>query len=155
MKENFVIYESKFGPIEIRYKEDKVTFIKKVSIKEGIREKQVPSKLTDEAIKQLEEYIKGTRKQFNIPYTLIGTEFQVKVWNALKEIPYGETRTYKDIAIQIGNPKASRAVGMANNKNPITILVPCHRVIGANGKLVGYAGGLEMKEELLNIEFNK
>ena len=81
-----------------------------------------------------------------------GTPFQKKVWNALQNIPYGETRTYKQIAEEIGNPKACRAVGMANNKNPMIIVVPCHRVIGANGKLVGYGGGLEMKRALLDLE---
>ena len=83
-----------------------------------------------------------------------GTEFQQKVWKALQEIPYGETRTYGEIAAAIGNPKAARAVGMANNKNPIGIIIPCHRVVGANGKLVGYAGGMEKKEFLLELERN-
>lgn len=83
---------------------------------------------------------------------LKGTEFQKKVWKQLTYIPYGETRTYKEIAVAIGNPKASRAVGMANNKNPITIVVPCHRVVGSNGKMVGYAGGLDMKKKLLDLE---
>ena len=98
------------------------------------------------------EYLEGKRKVFDFPYEFHGTEFQKKVWKKLCDIPYGETRTYKDIAIAIGNPKACRAVGMSNNKNPITIAVPCHRVIGANGKLVGYAGGIEMKKKLLEIE---
>ncbi|MBR2062235.1 MAG: methylated-DNA--[Anaerotignum sp.] len=81
-----------------------------------------------------------------------GTEFQQKVWKALTEIPYGETRTYGEIAAAVGNPKAARAVGMANNKNPIGIIIPCHRVVGANGKLVGYAGGMEKKAFLLELE---
>ena len=81
-----------------------------------------------------------------------GTPFQQKVWAALREIPYGETRSYGQIAAQVGNPKASRAVGMANNRNPIAIIVPCHRVIGANGSLTGYAGGLNVKQELLALE---
>ena len=83
---------------------------------------------------------------------LFGTDFQKKVWNALKEIPYGETRTYGEIADAVGNPKAARAVGMANNKNSIGIIIPCHRVVGANGKLVGYAGGMDKKEWLLQLE---
>ena len=86
------------------------------------------------------------------PLEFLGTEFQKKVWNALLEIPYGETKSYKQIAKRVGNEKASRAVGMANNKNQIIIIVPCHRVIGSNKKLVGYAEGLEMKESLLNLE---
>ena len=105
--------------------------------------------------KQLDEYFAGKRKTFDLPLAPKGTEFQQKVWNALKEIPYGETRTYGEIAAAIGNPKGARAVGMANNKNPIGILIPCHRVVGANGKLVGYAGGMEKKEWLLRLEKNE
>ena len=104
------------------------------------------------AAKQLDEYFKGHRKTFNLPLSPRGTDFQKQVWNSLLEIPYGETKTYKDIAFKINNPKSCRAVGMANNKNPIMIVIPCHRVIGANGKLVGYGGGLKVKEFLLNLE---
>lgn len=110
------------------------------------------TKLIKEAHKQLEEYLNKKRKEFELPLLPQGTEFQLKVWNALKEIPYGQTCSYKDIAIKVGNEKASRAVGMANNRNPIAIFIPCHRVIGANGKLVGYAGGLDIKEKLLDLE---
>ena len=105
-----------------------------------------------ECKKQLDEYFAGERKTFDLPLSPKGTEFQQKVWQALMEIPYGETRTYGEIAERVGNPKASRAVGMANNKNPIGILIPCHRVVGVNGKLVGYAGGMEKKEWLLELE---
>jgi len=105
-----------------------------------------------ECKRQLEEYFAGKRKKFDLPLAPKGTEFQKKVWKALTEIPYGETRTYGEIAAAVGNPKAARAVGMANNKNPIGIIVPCHRVVGANGKLVGYAGGMEKKEWLLKLE---
>lgn len=108
--------------------------------------------LIKETGKQLIEYFEGNRKSFDLKIEPIGTEFQKKVWQALREIPYGETRTYKEIAITVGNEKACRAVGMANNKNPISIIVPCHRVIGSNGKLVGYAGGMDIKEYLLNLE---
>ena len=108
--------------------------------------------LIKEACRQLSEYLKGERKTFDLPLNPKGTNFQKCVWRALCDIPYGETRTYKQIAEAISNPKAVRAVGMANNRNPITIIVPCHRVIGANGKLVGYGGGLEMKEFLLRLE---
>ncbi|MBO5330240.1 MAG: methylated-DNA--[protein]-cysteine S-methyltransferase [Anaerotignum sp.] len=107
-----------------------------------------------ECKKQLEEYFAGKRKTFDLPLVPRGTEFQQKVWKALQEIPYGETRTYGEVAAAIGNPKAARAVGMANNKNPIGIIIPCHRVVGANGKLVGYAGGMEKKEFLLELERN-
>ena len=110
------------------------------------------SDLTKLAYTQIREYLDGQRKVFDLPLDPNGTEFQIKVWKALTEIPYGETRSYKDIAISIGNEKACRAVGMANNKNPIPIIIPCHRVIGANKKLVGYAGGLDLKERLLDLE---
>ena len=104
---------------------------------------------------QLEEYFAGNRKQFDLPLAPKGTDFQKRVWKALTDIPYGETRTYGKIAAAVGSPKAARAVGMANNKNPIGIIVPCHRVVGADGKLVGYAGGMEKKEWLLNLEQEK
>ena len=102
--------------------------------------------------KELAEYLEGKRKRFDIPVQTKGTPFQEKVWNALKQIPYGQTKSYQEIAILIGNPKAVRAVGMANHRNPVGILIPCHRVIGKNGKLVGYAGGLSKKEALLKLE---
>ena len=105
-----------------------------------------------EAYRQLSEYLKGERKGFDLPLLIKGTMFQQQVWKALLEIPYGETRSYKQIAVAIGNPKAVRAVGMANNRNPLLIVVPCHRVIGANGKLVGYGAGIEKKEFLLRLE---
>ena len=105
-----------------------------------------------EAFAQLSEYFSGKRKTFNLPLLLKGTDFQKQVWQALLKIPFGETRSYKQIAEAIGNPKAVRAVGMANNKNPLLIVVPCHRVIGGNGKLVGYAVGLDKKEYLLRLE---
>ena len=108
--------------------------------------------LIKEAYQQLSEYLKGERKEFDLPLNPKGTDFQKRVWRALCDIPYGETRSYKQIAEAIGNSNAVRAVGMANNRNPITIVVPCHRVIGADGKLVGYGGGLEMKEFLLRLE---
>ncbi len=105
---------------------------------------------------QLDKYFEGKLKVFTIPLKLeSGTKFQREVWKALQSIPYGETRSYKDIAIQIGNPKAVRAVGGANNKNPIGIIIPCHRVIGSSGKLVGYASGLDKKEMLLKLEEKK
>ena len=101
---------------------------------------------------QLDEYFRGERKTFDLPLAPKGTDFQKKVWNALQKIPYGETRTYGEIAAAVGNPKGARAVGMAKNKNPIGIILPCHRVVGANGKLVGYAGGMDKKEWLLQLE---
>lgn len=101
---------------------------------------------------QLEEYFSGRRRAFDLPLAPKGTPFQQAVWQALRQIPYGETRTYGEIAVQIGRPRAARAVGMANRQNPIAVLQPCHRVIGASGRLTGYAGGLDRKEYLLRLE---
>ena len=106
----------------------------------------------NEGVRQVLEYFAGTRREFSLPLRPNGTPFQLRVWRALTEIPYGETRTYGDIARAIGAPGAARAVGGANNKNPIAIIVPCHRVIGANGALTGYAGGLDKKDFLLKLE---
>ncbi|MCI8403563.1 MAG: methylated-DNA--[protein]-cysteine S-methyltransferase [Clostridia bacterium] len=114
------------------------------------REKE--TELIQEAAKQLKEYFCGQRREFDVPLSISGTDFQKSVWNALMRIPYGETRSYKYIAADVGNPKASRAVGMANNRNKIIIIIPCHRVIGADGSLVGYGGGLDIKKRLLDIE---
>jgi len=113
---------------------------------------EAPTALTNRAANQLQEYFAGKRHTFDLPLAPAGTEFQKNVWNALQAIPYGTTCSYADIAGRIGKPSAARAVGMANNKNPIAIMIPCHRVIGASGKLVGYAGGLRIKEFLLNLE---
>ena len=103
-------------------------------------------------IGQLEEYFTGARKTFDLPLAPGGTPFQQAVWQALTAIPWGETRSYGQIAREIGRPGAARAVGMANHRNPLPILIPCHRVIGAGGRLVGYAGGLELKQALLRLE---
>lgn len=108
--------------------------------------------LLERAFQQLEEYFAGKRKQFDLPLSLRGTEFQRQVWAALRDIPYGETRSYGQIAQAVGRPKAVRAVGMANHRNPISIIVPCHRVVGADGSLTGYGGGLENKKFLLALE---
>lgn len=123
---------------------------KRVRLAELIEDQQHPILLKTQ--KQLNEYFSGQRQIFDLPLDFEGTEFQQKVWQALLSIPFGETRSYKDIAEQIGNVKAVRAVGAANGKNPISIIAPCHRVVGANGKLVGFAGGLENKDVLLKLE---
>ena len=107
-----------------------------------------------EASGQLREYFAGTRTAFDLPLRLEGSEFRLRVWEALLEIPYGETASYGEIAERIGRPGAARAVGMANGHNPVAIIVPCHRVIGANGSLTGYAGGLHRKQVLLDLEQN-
>lgn len=105
-----------------------------------------------QAAQELDEYFQGKRHDFSVPIAPKGTPFQLKCWTALVQIPYGETRTYAQQAAAIGQPKASRAVGMGNHRNPLPIFIPCHRVIGKNGTLTGYAGGLEMKEYLLTLE---
>ena len=112
----------------------------------------VASPLLDAAEAQLREYFAGTRRTFDLPLAPRGTAFQQRVWAALRAIPYGETHTYGELAAAIGSPSASRAVGMANHHNPTPIVIPCHRVIGANGTLTGYAGGLETKRRLLALE---
>ena len=128
--------------------------IHEISFGENVEGKRVQagSPLLAKAFAELEEYFRGERRAFDLPLNLTGTEFQKKVWAALQGIPYGETRSYGEIAAQVGNPKASRAVGMANNKNPVAIVVPCHRVIGKNGSLTGYAGGIDVKKKLLELE---
>lgn len=127
-------------------------YILTVSFSDGTVNYCEKNELIEKVISQLEEYFAGRRKQFKLPLNPSGSEFQKKVWSELLKIPYGETRTYKHIAEAIGNEKASRAIGNANNKNPIGIIIPCHRVIGTNGKLIGYAGGLDKKQKLLELE---
>ena len=139
------------GKIEIIEENEKIIELNIYNEKKNnIIEKD--TKLLLETQKQLKEYFEGKRTKFEIPLNPKGTEFMKKVWKELLNIPYGEVRTYKEIAEKIGNSKASRAVGMANNKNPIPIIIPCHRVIGSNNKLVGYALGLDMKKYLLDLE---
>ncbi len=148
----YAIYKSKLGLIKIGYDNDTVFFLKRINSMDIVENEK--NQFTNMVFNEILEYFEGKRTTFSFKYELVGTEFQKKVWLALCDIPYGQTRSYKEIAIAIGNEKASRAVGMANNKNPITIVVPCHRVIGSNGDLVGYAGGLEMKSYLLSMEGN-
>lgn len=111
-----------------------------------------PTPLLLEGERQLLEYVGGQRKVFDLPLNPQGTPFQRRVWQALEAIPWGETRTYRDIALAVDSPRGFRAVGMANHHNPIPIFIPCHRVVGANGSLTGYAGGLELKKALLSLE---
>lgn len=146
--------ETPIGKIVVVEEEDAIIglYFREEDIREIRDIKEAKTPLLEEARKQLNEYFKGERKVFDLPFKLNGTEFQKKVWKALCHIPYGETFSYKDIAKSIGNENASRAVGNANNKNPLSIFIPCHRVIGANGKLVGYGGGLDIKIKLLELE---
>lgn len=147
--QNYFIYETRVGKITIINENDCVTGVLFGERPFG-EMKETP--LIRKTYGQLCEYFDGKRKVFDIPLNFKGTDFQKKVWQALTTIPYGKTWSYKELAVAIGNEKACRAVGMANNKNPIAIIVPCHRVVGSNGKLVGYAAGLDVKQILLNIE---
>ena len=145
------VINSPVGKIEIIEENEKIIELNIYNEKKNnIIEKD--TKLLLEVEKQLKEYFEGKRTKFEISLNPKGTEFMKKVWKELLKIPYGEVRTYKEIAEKIGNSKASRAVGMANNKNPIPIIIPCHRVIGSNNKLVGYALGLDIKQYLLDLE---
>lgn len=147
----YYYYDSPIGILEISTTKDALTSILYVDEK---KENTYMPEVLKETVKQLQEYFSGERKEFNIKFELNGTDFQKKVWNALTEIPYGNTVSYKDIATKVGNEKAVRAVGNTNRKNSISIIIPCHRVIGANKKLVGYEGGLAKKQWLLEHEEN-
>ncbi len=140
--------ECELGVLEIICTETDLEEINFVEIKQ----EEKKNTITQKAKEQLKEYFDGKRKYFDIPLLLKGTDFQIKVWNELKKIPYGVTVSYKQIAKNIKNEKAVRAVGLANSKNKIPIIIPCHRVIANNGKLSGYAGGVWRKEKLLQIE---
>jgi methylated-DNA-[protein]-cysteine S-methyltransferase len=138
------------GLVAILWENDDPARVRLGSLREN---KEHPVLLETE--RQLSDYFAGKRKAFSLQFDASGTEFQKNVWKALATIPFGQTRSYSDIARQIGRPKAVRAVGAANGKNPISIVVPCHRVIGSNGKLTGFAGGLETKATLLKLESEK
>jgi methylated-DNA-[protein]-cysteine S-methyltransferase len=125
---------------------------RRVRLSELIANEQQP--ILVETERQLGEYFAGKRKTFSVPLDMRGTRFQKDVWEVLLAIPFGETRSYGQLAKQLGNPNATRAVGAANGRNPISIIVPCHRVIGSSGKLTGFAGGLDTKAHLLNLENN-
>lgn len=142
-------YNSPLGQIELTGTKEGIISI--MFRKDGEQTKDIPVVLA-ECYQQIDEYFQGKRHSFSIKYILNGTEFQNKVWAELAKIPYGETVSYKNIAEAIGNVKAIRAVGNANGKNTLNIVVPCHRVIGANGSLTGYGGGLWRKEWLINHE---
>ena len=153
----YKIYDFEIGKLAICEDNGKIVLVNVVKTKEDIEEMaknsiQKETSLIKNTKQQLDEYFAGKRKKFDIPIKLDGTDFQIKVWKELLKIPYGVTVSYKDIAIKIGNPKACRAVGMANHNNPILIIVPCHRVINENKKLGGYALGLDLKRRLLELE---
>lgn len=143
--------ETVFGRIGIEEQDGRVTRIWLPGRSEG--EAQAPEPpVVREAFRQLEAYFAGALTAFDLPLNPKGTPFMLRVWEALRRVPYGSTASYKAIAEAVGNPRACRAVGLANNRNPLPIVVPCHRIVGSNGSLVGYAGGLGMKERLLLLE---
>lgn len=149
----YVELETIVGQVYIIADEDAIVEIQFAQEHKSLGDaKQQETPLLHEAKRQLEEYFAGQRASFSLPLNPQGTEFQKKVWQQLEAIPYGEIRSYGQIAAAVGNPKACRAVGGANHNNPIAIVIPCHRVIGANGKLTGYGGGLDIKEKLLKLE---
>lgn len=145
-------YKTVLGKIGITEANGRITnlYFTTDQLPKGVDVYETP--LLNEASMQLESYLLGKLHLFNLPLDPSGTPFMKEVWKSLCEIPYGKTATYKEIAVRIGAPKAARAVGLANNRNPIPIFIPCHRVIGANGSLTGYRGGLELKKLLLDIE---
>lgn len=141
-------YDTYAGKIGIAEEDGAITDIVFKTIDCPVEE----TELIRETKRQLDEYFAGKRKDFDVPTRLNGTEFQKRVWLALRDIPYGKTASYKDIAAAVGCPKGYRAVGMANNRNPISIIYPCHRVVGSDGSLTGYGGGLDVKAKLLELE---
>lgn len=143
------LMDSPVGPLTLRTEGGKLTAILFGDHRTGLSGEDP---VLDQMEAELREYFAGDRKVFTVPVHLSGTDFQMKVWAALQEIPYGETATYGEIAARIGSPKACRAVGTANHNNPISIVIPCHRVIGASGSLTGYGGGLPAKAYLLEWE---
>lgn len=147
----FGYYDSPAGTIEIYCTENKVTYI---GFCEEKTQEERSNEYVQKVISQLQEYFSGTRKEFDMNFEFDGTQFQKKVWKALCTIPYGETVSYEYIAKMIGEPKAARAVGGANHRNKISIVIPCHRVIGKNKTLVGYGGGLDKKQWLIEHEKN-
>ncbi|MCD7034076.1 methylated-DNA--[protein]-cysteine S-methyltransferase [Metabacillus sp. GX 13764] len=150
---NKLDYQSPIGILEIIGDETAISSIlfTEKETTEYVMEENTPAVMKD-CYQQLDEYFNGKRKEFNLPYKLNGTVFQTSVWNALNSIPYAKTGSYRDIATVIGNEKAIRAVGNANSKNKLTIVIPCHRIIGSNASLTGYAGGLWRKKWLLEHE---
>lgn len=149
-EQTYFTYLTPLGPMTVASDGTAVTHVLfGTHVLEG---RAAPTELTNRTANELQEYLAGKRTAFDIPLAPAGTDFQRAVWKALQNIPYGQTRSYADIAAVVGNPKATRAVGSANNRNPIAVLIPCHRVVGANGKLTGYAGGLALKQRLLDLE---
>ena len=149
---NTCLYNSPIGILKISEADGKITNLSLQQEISDIASDTISSQLLQKACQQLDEYFQGKRRQFDLPLGYAGTLFQESVWRELQNIPYGETRSYEDIAVKIGNPKAVRAVGQANNRNPILLMIPCHRVIHKNGDISGFACGIETKKYLLKLE---
>ena len=147
-------YDGKLCLADFRYRRMRTSIDNR--IQKGLKAEYVEqsSKVIEETIKEMKEYFAGERKDFDIPLLMVGTDFQKSVWKGLIQVPYGTTASYLELSKRIGNEKAVRAVASANGANSIAILVPCHRIIGSNGDLVGYAGGLDVKRKLLELENN-
>lgn len=143
------LYADDQNLLAVTFNENREAVMKKLNLDDY---KKMASPIIEKAILQLEEYFRGERKKFNLPIQLKGTEFQTKAWNELLRIPFGKTISYAEQACQISSPKAVRAIGSANGKNPISIIVPCHRVITSQSTISGYAGGASLKEKLLKLE---
>lgn len=150
---NYVYYEAPFGMLTLIAEDENLVGLYFGELE--VDGEKMENSVLRETSAQLSEYFLGKRKSFDVPIKMKGTDFQMKCWEGLRTIPYGETRTYQEMARFAGNEKAVRAVGGANHNNPISIIIPCHRVIGKNGKLVGFGGGLDTKEFLLNLEKSK
>jgi len=148
----YCVYHYKFCNLYIAEENEAVCFVSFKADKIPADFEKGETSLIKKTARQFDEYFKKERRIFDLPLVLHGTDFQLKVWKALQKIPYGQTRGYGELAGMIGNPKACRAVGMANNCNPIAIIVPCHRVIGHDGSLTGFGGGLDIKQKLLDLE---
>ncbi len=148
-------YESDIGKIGIAENDGKITnlYFLNDQLPQELQICETP--ILKEAAQQLKRYLTGELTEFFLPLAPAGTNFMKQAWASLSKIPYGKTASYKEIAVKIGAPNATRAIGLANNRNPIPIFIPCHRVIGADGSLTGYRGGLELKKRLLHMEKNK
>lgn len=146
---NTVVYDSPIGKLWLSAENGKIVSL---SFSGTQADAEITEPVLSKAMNQLSEYFAGKRKAFDLPLELHGTPFQKSVWNELVKIPFGRTETYGEIAAKIGKPKAARAVGMGCNRNPIAIIIPCHRVVGKNGSLTGFAGGLDVKSKLIEHE---
>ena len=142
-------FNSPIGAVRLIEDDGSIT---RIELIDATDETTAPTPLQREAARQILAFLRGERQQLEFPIRMVGTPFQQRVWHALRQIPYGTTRTYGEVAAEIGNPRASRAVGMACNKNPLLLIIPCHRVIGVNGKLTGFVYGTDAKQRLLELE---